>query len=111
MAVLQLLRVPWSIPCTGVCKTNVHSAVVGLKSEVVKKGNLGIDLALFRERLILNADLYKSTTEDMITYVSLPTYYGYEYYASNGGSCQNTGYEFTSGECSISITCGIKQHK
>ena len=66
----------------------------GLKWEVVKKGNLGIDLALFRERLILNADLYKSTTEDMITYVSLPTYYGYESYASNGGSCQNTGYEF-----------------
>ena len=66
----------------------------GLKWEVVKKTNLGIDLALFRERLILNADWYKSTTEDMITYVSLPTYYGYESYASNGGACQNTGYEF-----------------
>ena len=29
-----------------------------------------------------------------MTYVSLPTYYGYESYASNGGACQNTGYEF-----------------
>ncbi len=27
--------------------------------------------------------------------ISLPTYYGYESYASNGGSCQNAGYEFS----------------
>ncbi len=65
-----------------------------LKWEVVKQSNLGLDLALFRERLILNADWFKSVTEDMITYTSLPTYYGYETYASNGGSSQNTGYEF-----------------
>ena len=66
----------------------------GLKWEVVKQTNLGLDLALFRERLILNADWFKSVTEDMITYISLPAYYGYELYASNGGSCENTGYEF-----------------
>ncbi|KPK83561.1 MAG: hypothetical protein AMS27_12510 [Bacteroides sp. SM23_62_1] len=66
----------------------------GLKWEVVKQGNIGLDLALFRERLIVNADWYKSVTEDMITYVSLPVYYGYGSYASNGGSCQNTGFEF-----------------
>ena len=65
----------------------------GLKWEVVKQSNIGLDLALFRERLILNADWFKALTEDMITYVSLPTYYGYESYASNGGSCQNTGFE------------------
>lgn len=67
----------------------------GLKWEVVKQTNLGFDLALFREQLILKADWFKALTEDMITYISLPTYYGYEYYASNGGSCQNTGYEFS----------------
>jgi TonB-linked SusC/RagA family outer membrane protein len=66
----------------------------GLKWEVVKQTNLGLDLAMFRERLILNADWFKSLTEDMVTYVSLPTYYGYESYASNGGSCRNAGYEF-----------------
>ncbi len=32
----------------------------GLKWEVVKKTNLGLDLAMFRERLILNADWFKS---------------------------------------------------
>ena len=66
----------------------------GLKWEVVKQTNLGLDLALFRERVILHADWFKSVTDDMITYQSLPAYYGYETYASNGGSCQNTGYEF-----------------
>jgi len=65
----------------------------GLKWELVKKGNLGFDLALFRERLILNANLYKEVTEDMITYRSLPKYYGIEYYMSNGGSCENRGIE------------------
>jgi TonB-linked SusC/RagA family outer membrane protein len=66
-----------------------------LKWEVVKQGNIGLDLAMFRERLIVNADWYKAITEDMITTTSLPTYYGYRYYISNGGSCQNNGFEFS----------------
>lgn len=66
----------------------------GLKWEVVKKRNLGMDMALFRERIIIHADWYKSLTDDMITYESLPTYYGYDTYVSNGGSCQNKGIEF-----------------
>lgn len=65
----------------------------GLKWETVKQGNIGLDLAMFRERLIVNADWYKARTEDMITASSLPAYYGYDYYMSNNGSCQNTGFE------------------
>jgi TonB-linked SusC/RagA family outer membrane protein len=66
-----------------------------LKWETVKKGNLGADLALFRERLIVKADLYRSVTEDMITPVSLPEYYGFDTYFTNGGSCLNKGFEFS----------------
>jgi TonB-linked SusC/RagA family outer membrane protein len=66
----------------------------GLKWEVVKQGNVGLDLAMFRERLILNMDLYHAKTEDMITSSSLPAYYGFNTYISNEGSCRNNGLEF-----------------
>lgn len=66
----------------------------GLKWEVVKKGNLGLDLSLFRERLMVTADLYREVTEDMIIFRTLPKYYGFESYMSNGGSCENRGAEF-----------------
>jgi TonB-linked SusC/RagA family outer membrane protein len=65
----------------------------GLKWELVKKSNLGFDLSMFRERLIVNASLYTEVTEDMITYRTLPKDYGIEYYMSNGGSCENRGIE------------------
>jgi len=64
-----------------------------LKWELIKQGNVGLDLAMFRERLIVKADLYRATTEDMITTTSLPAYYGFDTYISNGGSSQNNGFE------------------
>jgi TonB-linked SusC/RagA family outer membrane protein len=66
-----------------------------LKWETVRKGNLGMDLALFRERLIVKADWYHAVTEDMVTPVSLPEYYGFDTYLTNGGSCRNRGFEFS----------------
>jgi TonB-linked SusC/RagA family outer membrane protein len=67
----------------------------GLKWETVKQTNAGLDLAMFRERVIIRADWYKSVTEDMITELLLPKYYGFNSYMNNGGSCQNTGFEFS----------------
>ncbi len=66
-----------------------------LKWETVKQGNAGIDLALFRERIIMKADWYKSVTEDMINTVLLPEYFGFNTYINNGGSCSNKGFEFS----------------
>jgi len=66
-----------------------------LKWETVKQLNVGLDLAMFRERLIMKADWFRSVTEDMITAVSLPEYYGFDTYYDNGGSCQNNGFEFS----------------
>jgi TonB-linked SusC/RagA family outer membrane protein len=65
----------------------------GLKWEVVKQLNIGLDLVMFKERLILNADYYQAKTEDMIISTSIPAYYGFDEYISNGGSCQNNGFE------------------
>jgi TonB-linked SusC/RagA family outer membrane protein len=62
-----------------------------LKWETVSQLNTGLDLAIFKERLILNLDYYESRTDDMITYFDLPTYYGYKQFVSNGGQCLNEG--------------------
>jgi hypothetical protein len=64
-----------------------------LKWETIRKRNLGIDLAILNERLIFNLDIYRSSTEDMITYIDLPAYYGYDKFISNGGECVNKGYD------------------
>ena len=66
----------------------------GLKWEAVKQSNIGLDLALFNERLIFNADWFKSITEDMIIPATLPSYYGFNKYVTNSGSCSNIGSEY-----------------
>ena len=66
-----------------------------LKWELVKKLNVGLDVVLFKERLAIQANWYQETTEDMITYLPLPVYYGYGSYMLNGGSCQNKGVELS----------------
>jgi hypothetical protein len=43
----------------------------------------------------MKADWYKSVTEDMITALVLPAYYGFDTYIDNGGSCSNRGFEFS----------------
>jgi hypothetical protein len=50
---------------------------------------------MFHERLVLNANWFRETTEDMITYQALPSYYGYDSYMLNGGSCQNQGVDLS----------------
>jgi TonB-linked SusC/RagA family outer membrane protein len=76
---------------TGFTLSGLHNP--GLKWEVVKKTGLGFDLAMFHERLILNADWFREDTDDMISHFTLPAYYGYETYIQNGGSARNNGME------------------
>ncbi|MCF8225476.1 MAG: SusC/RagA family TonB-linked outer membrane protein [Bacteroidales bacterium] len=64
-----------------------------LKWEAVKTFNTGLDLAMYHERLILNANWYLSRTEDMITHQELPGYYGYPTYLANSGASENRGME------------------
>lgn len=67
----------------------------GLKWEKVKKTNVGLDLVLFRERIVLNANWYRDVTDDMIIYRNLPEYYGFESYVTNEGACENRGTELS----------------
>lgn len=65
-----------------------------LKWENNTKLNAGIDLALFNERLSINADVYTSKTSDMLMWENLNGAAGINMYAKNDGAMKNTGFEF-----------------
>ncbi|MCX2679822.1 SusC/RagA family TonB-linked outer membrane protein [Galbibacter sp. EGI 63066] len=65
-----------------------------LKWEDVIKYNLGIDIALFNERLNATFDVYQNKTTDMITYASTNSISGFDYVVSNSGSMITHGYDF-----------------
>jgi TonB-linked SusC/RagA family outer membrane protein len=68
-----------------------------LRWEKVQKNNLGFDLSIFKERILLTMDFFRNTISDMIMYSSLPVYYGYNNYPANSGECKNTGMEINTG--------------
>ena len=59
--------------------------------ETNNKINLGLDAALFNERLNLSVDLYKNTTLNMLTFEALPVPSGFNYAVTNGGGMKTTG--------------------
>jgi TonB-linked SusC/RagA family outer membrane protein len=64
-----------------------------LKYETTDKANLGLDLAVFNERLALSVDLYQHLTHDLITMRDAKQVSGFDYVWVNEGSLQNRGLE------------------
>jgi TonB-linked SusC/RagA family outer membrane protein len=68
-----------------------------LKWESTTQSNLGIDIGVFRGRLIATIDVYKKTTEDLLLLRTLPSYTGYNSIMDNVGSVENKGLELAIG--------------
>lgn len=66
-----------------------------LKWETVKQLNTGLDIVMFHERFVVDANWFREITEDMVTYLPLPAYYGFDNYVLNGGSSMNQGVELS----------------
>lgn len=64
-----------------------------LKYETTDKINLGLDLAVFNERLALSIDLYQHLTHDLISMREAKQVSGFDYVWVNEGSLQNRGLE------------------
>lgn len=64
-----------------------------LQWEQVSKLNLGLDLALFNERLQITADVYSNKTSNMIVYEPGPAITGQEYIIKNSGAMKTNGWE------------------
>ncbi len=75
--------------------TSTRMANTDLKPERTKSWEAGIDLVLFKNRLKLNATLYKSQTYNQFFTVELPSSSGYTSVIVNGGRVDNKGVELS----------------
>ena len=66
-----------------------------LKWQRVLKNNFGINLTLFKERLIVSFDYFRNTTKDQLMTIPLPASTGAEDITVNFGENQNFGYDFS----------------
>lgn len=80
----------------------VHSAYVprslenvDLTWEKTNQVDIGLDLGLFKNRLMITADYYHKKTKDMLLAVPIPTTTGYSSAWQNAGSLENKGFEFS----------------
>ena len=65
-----------------------------LKWETTVSNNVGLDFGLLNNRLQFSLDAYRSTTNDLLISVQVPTSSGYPTQFQNVGKTQNTGLEF-----------------
>ncbi|MDP9280211.1 MAG: TonB-dependent receptor [Gemmatimonadota bacterium] len=66
-----------------------------LKWESTTQGNIGLDVALLRSRLLLTSDVYNKTTKDLLLDVAVPATLGYSSQLQNIGSVRNRGVELS----------------
>lgn len=66
-----------------------------LKWETTSETNIGLDLSMFNERVMLTAEAYDKKTNDLLLLATLPMATGYSTAFKNVGSVQNKGLEFT----------------
>jgi TonB-linked SusC/RagA family outer membrane protein len=70
-------------------------ANLGIKWETTTKTSVGLDAALFQERLSLTVDVYQNKTTDMLVYEPVPVATGFGYVVSNNGGMQNQGIDIS----------------
>ena len=75
----------------GLVRGNIGNS--SLKWETVKKANIGLDAALYNERINLSIDVYNTNISDMLVYEPTGSLSGFPYALTNSGSMQNTGLE------------------
>lgn len=94
---LQLVKPNGVVPVSGVATVTsgiIRNANPDLRWEVKHTFNVGIDIGLWNNKLVLTADYYKSKTTDMLYMynVTVPPY-PYDKLLANLGSMQNSGLE------------------
>jgi TonB-linked SusC/RagA family outer membrane protein len=66
-----------------------------LKWETTEQFDLGLDLGLWKDRIVLGFDYYIKTTDDLLSTVRLPSSFGYTTTIANVGSIENRGVELS----------------
>src|SRR5690606_7996229 len=76
-------------------KDQLTMANPNLGWEKTTQYNIGLDFAMFNNRISGSLDLYKSFTEDLLMSVNIPTLTGYPNTIANIGKTNNRGVELT----------------
>jgi TonB-linked SusC/RagA family outer membrane protein len=71
----------------------LNFAVPNLSWETTRQSNIGLDLTLWDDRIMLIADYYVKKTDDLLVEVQLPTSSGFNTSLQNIGSTRNEGVE------------------
>jgi TonB-linked SusC/RagA family outer membrane protein len=76
---------------SGLISGNLASS--SIQYEEMRKMNVGVELALFNERLQITADYFDNTTDKLLNLKEVSSIYGYDDYWNNDGELKNTGFE------------------
>lgn len=63
--------------------------------ESTRQTDLGLDVGIWRERLVMSADVYNKRTNDLLLGIDLPSESGFRSALVNAGSIQNRGFELS----------------
>lgn len=85
---------------TGVFNTSLANP--GLAWEQTESYNLGLDVALFEDRINASIDVYDMSTTNLLMNRNLPQITGYENVTTNLGELENRGFEFTLNTSNVS---------
>lgn len=77
----------------GIVAGNLWNPALG--AEQTAKMNAGLDIALFKDRLSLSADLFKNKTTNMFDFISANVLSGYSGYYGNMGGFTTTGLDLS----------------
>jgi TonB-linked SusC/RagA family outer membrane protein len=88
-------RVPATDPLSGPTYSRATIENKDLKWETTTQSNIGLDLAVFNNRIVLNVDAYMKKTKDLLLNVPLPSSAGVSYITRNDGEMENKGLELS----------------
>ncbi len=66
-----------------------------LKWQNTREHNYGMDVSFFNSFITLSANIYRKTTDNLLTDAYLPISHGYTTYKSNMGTIRNTGWDLS----------------
>jgi TonB-linked SusC/RagA family outer membrane protein len=79
----------------GLVRANVANPA--FQWETTTKSNLGLDLALFNERMNISVDVFTNKTDNMLAFEPLPVASGYSFAITNTGAMKTTGFDVSLG--------------
>ena len=77
-----------------------------LKWETTDQADVGLDVAVLKNRLFVNADYYDKRTHDLLLYVNVPATSGFSSSLQNVGSVRNKGFELGVNTVNLAGTFG-----